>query len=101
MALSAVEKTRLFEDRHFGEHGDLSRLRINVRHPVRAALRRLTVHHNLTQTMLVERLITEADRQLPVVVTLAERRALCRAIARLDEIEGQGGGHVVASIGEI
>jgi hypothetical protein len=77
MALSGSEKTRLFEDRHFGESGDLSRLRVNLRHPVRAALQRLTRHHNLTQTMMVERLITEADRGLLSRLPAEDRQRYC------------------------
>jgi hypothetical protein len=52
-----------FIAQHFGKHGDLARLRADVRLEVRAALGRLAAYRNLTMTMLIEELSLMADRR--------------------------------------
>jgi predicted DNA-binding ribbon-helix-helix protein len=50
--------------RHFGEQGDLARVRADVRREAHAALGRLAEHRNLTITMLIEDLATDSERAL-------------------------------------
>jgi hypothetical protein len=50
--------------RHFGSHGDLSRVRADVRREARAALERLADHRNLTITTLIEELAADSERAL-------------------------------------
>jgi hypothetical protein len=74
VVMSTADKQRRFDQRHFGEHGDLCRLRLNLRRGPRAALERLAAHHELSLTMLVERLVLDADRHLARQLT-GEARA--------------------------
>jgi predicted DNA-binding ribbon-helix-helix protein len=50
--------------RHFGKHGDLARVRVDVRLEARAALERLAEHRGLTITMLIEELAADSERAL-------------------------------------
>jgi hypothetical protein len=50
--------------RHFGRHGDLARVRADVRLEARAALGRLAEHRGLTITMLIEELAADSERAL-------------------------------------
>jgi hypothetical protein len=55
---------RRYAARHFGRHGDLARVRADVRVEARAALDRLAKHRNLTITMLIEELAADSERAL-------------------------------------
>ena len=52
-----------YQAQHFGEHGDLARVRADVRLEARAALARLARHRNLSLTELIETLALAADRR--------------------------------------
>jgi hypothetical protein len=53
-----------YQAQHFGEQGDLARVRADVRLEARAALGRLAAHRNLTMTMLIEQLAADSERAL-------------------------------------
>ena len=67
-----------YQAQHFGEHGDLARVRADVRLEARAALERLAEHRNLSLTELIEELAFAADRRTAQKLTgeaLAHYRA--------------------------
>ena len=50
--------------RHFGRHGDLARIRADVRIEARAALVRLAEHRGVTITVLIEQFAADGERAL-------------------------------------
>jgi hypothetical protein len=77
-------------ERHFGRHGDFSRVRADVRLEARAALGRLAAHRNLTITMLIEKLAADSERALLARLRpeQAERYLAWRATAPAGHREG-------------
>lgn len=59
--------------RHFGEHGDLARVRADVRREAHAALGRLADHFGISLTELIEELA--AGRERAVLAKLRPERA--------------------------
>jgi hypothetical protein len=66
-----------YQARHFGSHGDLSRVRADVRLEARAALGRLAELRNLSLTELIEELSLEADRRTAQRLTGEARERYC------------------------
>ena len=66
-----------YQARHFGQHGDLVRVRADVRLEARAALGGSAKHRNLSLTELIEELAFAADRRTAQRLTGEARQRYC------------------------